>query len=54
MLFAENLGVIAAPRVPATAIAVTVAVAFLVANLIAVAPAQFAARSKPALVLRSE
>ena len=54
MLFAENLGVIAAPRVPAIAIAVTVAVAFLVANLIAVAPAQFAARSKPALVLRSE
>jgi ABC-type lipoprotein release transport system permease subunit len=54
MLFAENLGVVAAPRVPAIAIAVTVAVAFLVANLIAAAPAQFAARTKPALVLRSE
>jgi ABC-type lipoprotein release transport system permease subunit len=54
MLFADSLGVVAAPRVPATAIAVTVAVAFLVANLIAAAPAQFAARTKPALVLRSE
>ena len=54
MLFAEGLGVVAVPRVPAIAIAVTVAVAILAANVIAAGPAQFAARTKPALVLRSE
>ena len=54
MLFADGLGVVAVPRVPAIAIAVTVAVAILAANVIAAGPAQFAARTKPALVLRSE
>jgi ABC-type lipoprotein release transport system permease subunit len=54
MLFADGLGVVAVPRVPAIAIAVTVAGAILAANVIAAGPAQFAARTKPALVLRSE
>jgi FtsX-like permease family len=54
MLFADGLGVVAVPRVPTIAIAVTVAVAILAANVIAAGPAQFAARTKPALVFRSE
>jgi ABC-type lipoprotein release transport system permease subunit len=53
-LFANGLGVVAVPRVPAVAIALTVAAALVVANLIAAAPAQLAARTRPALVLRSE
>jgi hypothetical protein len=54
ILFADGLGVVAVPRVPLMALAVLVPCAVLVANLVAAAPAAAAARTRPAIVLRSE
>jgi ABC-type lipoprotein release transport system permease subunit len=53
-LFADNLGVVPEPINPWLAIAILVPVAVLVANLVAAIPAAVAARTKPAIVLRSE
>jgi ABC-type lipoprotein release transport system permease subunit len=53
-LFADGLGVVAAPRVPALALALTAVVALATANLVAAAPAHFAARTNPAQALRTE
>jgi ABC-type lipoprotein release transport system permease subunit len=52
--FAEGLGILPVPRVPAVAVLVTIAGALLLANLIAVFPARAAARARPADVLRTE
>jgi hypothetical protein len=53
-LFADELGVVAVPRVPLLAIALLVPCAVLVANVVGAAPAASAARTRPAIVLRSE
>jgi hypothetical protein len=53
-LFADGLGVVAVPRVPGVAVGMVVVVALAVANLVAAAPADVAARTRPARVLRSE
>jgi hypothetical protein len=53
-LFADGLGVVAVPRVPAVAVGVVVVVALAAANLVAAVPAHVAARTRPARVLRSE
>jgi hypothetical protein len=53
-LFADGLGVVVVTRVPLVVIALLVPCAVLVANLVAMAPAAAAARTRPAAVLRSE
>jgi len=53
-LFADQLGVAAGARTPVVAVVVAVPAALLAANLIAAAPARIAARTRPAVVLRSE
>jgi len=53
-LFADELGVVAVPRVPLLAVALLIPCALVVANLVAAAPAAAAARTRPATVLRSE
>lgn len=52
--FADGLGVVPEPRVPWLAIALLVPAAVLVANTVAAVVAAVAARTRPALVLRSE
>ena len=52
--FAGDLGIVAVPVVPVLTLAVAALVAVVIANLVAAAPAAFAARTKPATVLRSE
>jgi hypothetical protein len=51
---ADDLGVVAQPRVPLMALAAVAGGAVLVANAIAVVPGQIAARTQPATDLRSE
>lgn len=53
-VFAEQLGVVVEPRVPMVAILLLVPAGLLVANLVAAIPAAIAARTRPAVVLRSE
>jgi uncharacterized protein YbjT (DUF2867 family) len=53
-VFATQLGVLPEPAVPLTTIALAIPAALAVANLIAAAPAQAAAHTQPAAVLRSE
>jgi ABC-type antimicrobial peptide transport system permease subunit len=53
-VFATQLGVLPDPAVPLTTIALAIPAALAVANLIAAAPAQAAAHTRPAAVLRSE
>jgi len=53
-LFADQLGVAARARTPVVAVVVAVPAALLAANLIAAVPARIAARTRPAVVLRSE
>jgi hypothetical protein len=53
-LFADELGVVPQPRSPVIAVVLIVPLAVLVANLVAALPAWVAARTRPALVLRSE
>jgi len=53
-VFATQLGVLPEPVVPLTTIALAIPAALAVANLIAAAPAQAAAHTQPAAVLRSE
>ena len=52
--FADNLGVAAAVVMPAAAVLAVVALTLLVGNAAAVFPARSAARTRAALVLRSE
>jgi ABC-type lipoprotein release transport system permease subunit len=53
-LFADQLGVPASVALPVAAIALAVPAAVLLANLVAALPARSAARTEPAVVLRSE
>jgi putative ABC transport system permease protein len=52
--FASDLGVVVETRLPAAAIVLVVVGAFVVANLVAAVPAWLAARTRPAVALRSE
>jgi hypothetical protein len=52
--FAAQLGVLPEPAVPLTAIVIAIPAALVVANLIAAAPGQAAARTPPATILRTE
>jgi ABC-type antimicrobial peptide transport system permease subunit len=52
--FADGLGVIAVPRVPVAVVGLAVPAGLILANLIAARPARNAARTSPALVLRTE
>ena len=51
---AAQLGVLPEPAIPLTAIVIAIPAALVVANLIAAAPEQTAARTPPAAVLRTE
>jgi putative ABC transport system permease protein len=51
---ADQLGIPAEPRTPLGAIVLTIPAALILANLAAALPARSAARTRPALVLRSE
>ena len=53
-LLAAQLGVLPEPAVPITTILIVIPAALVLANLIAAAPAQAAARTQPAAVLRTE
>ena len=53
-LLAEDLGTLSEPRVPLLAIAIGVPVVVLLCNAVAYVPGRIAARTKPAVVLRSE
>jgi len=53
-VFADQLGVAAGARLPVAALVVIVPGALVAANLIAAVPARIAARTRPAVVLRSE
>jgi hypothetical protein len=53
-VIAEVIGVVPSARVPTVAVALLAPGAVLLANLVAVFPARAAARTKPAIVLRSE
>lgn len=52
--FADDLGIAPTVVVPVAAIALTVAAGLVIANLLAALPARTAARTAPAIVLRSE
>ena len=54
LLVNQELGSLAGPVIPATALLVTVPATVLVANLVAAVPARAAAATRPAAVLRSE
>ena len=49
-----QLGVLPEPAVPLTAILIAIPAALVLANLIAAAPGQAAARTQPAAILRAE
>jgi hypothetical protein len=51
---ADRVGVLASPRVPVPSILLLVPGAILLANLVAAIPGRIAARTQPALVLRTE
>src|SRR6266511_539517 len=53
-LFADQIGVVSEPSVGLSSILLTIPATILLANLIAALPARLAARTQPALVLRSE
>lgn len=53
-LLADNLGVVVRPQVPYLVLAAVAGAAVLLGNLIAFIPGQLAARTRPAVVLRSE
>jgi predicted lysophospholipase L1 biosynthesis ABC-type transport system permease subunit len=51
---ATQLGVLPEPAIPLTTIIITIPAALVLANLIATAPGQAAARTQPATILRTE
>jgi ABC-type lipoprotein release transport system permease subunit len=53
-LVADGVGVVNRPEVPLAALATIVPAAVLIANVIAALPARVAARTQPAVVLRTE
>lgn len=53
-LFADQLGVPPAPRIPTVAVVLAVPVALIVANVLAAGPGWVAGRLRPATVLRTE
>src|SRR5256714_9912144 len=53
-LFADQLGVVSQPAVGAVALALVIPATILVANLLAAAPGWVAAKTQPAIVLRTE
>jgi PPIC-type PPIASE domain/FtsX-like permease family len=53
-LFAEQIGVVPEPVTPLPLILLVVPAAVLLANVVALLPARYAARTSPALVLRAE
>ena len=53
-LLARQLGVLPEPAIPVALVAAVIPAMLVLANLIAVVPAALAARTRPALVLRSE
>jgi hypothetical protein len=53
-VFAAQLGVLPEPAIPLATILIAIPAALALANLIAAAPAQAAARTKPATILRTE
>ncbi len=53
-LFARQLSVVVEPTVPVLAIVLTAVIALVLANLIAAVPGRMAARTSPAVILRSE
>ena len=52
--YANGLGIIAAPRIPGVADLLVVPIGVLIANALALIPGRTAARTRPALVLRTE
>ncbi|MFN2607109.1 MAG: FtsX-like permease family protein [Acidimicrobiales bacterium] len=54
LLFAHQLGILPEPAVPVIALVVLAVATFVTANLVALLPARAAARTQPALVLRTE
>lgn len=52
--YAENLGILPEPRLPALLLLAILPVGLIVANLLALVPGRAAARTRPALVLRTE
>jgi hypothetical protein len=53
-VFAGELGIVPEPTVPVLAVLLIIPLALIVANGVATLPARAAARTRPALVLRSE
>jgi MacB-like periplasmic core domain/FtsX-like permease family len=53
-ILANGLGVVSSPIVPVLAVSIAAPVALVAAGLVAALPARSAARTKPAIVLRSE
>ena len=53
-LLAGQLGVVSVPRIPVLTLALIVPGAIALANLVSLLPARAAARTAPALVLRTE
>jgi ABC-type lipoprotein release transport system permease subunit len=53
-LLADDLGTLSEPRVPIVAIVIGIPVVVLLCNAVAYVPGRIAARTKPAVVLRSE
>jgi hypothetical protein len=51
---ATQLGVLPEPAVPLSAVVIAIPAALVLANLIATAPGQAAARTQPATILRTE
>jgi predicted lysophospholipase L1 biosynthesis ABC-type transport system permease subunit len=51
---ATQLGALPEPAIPLTTIIITIPAALVLANLIATAPGQAAARTQPATILRTE
>lgn len=52
--YAENLGIIPAPRLPALIVLAILPAGILIANALALLPGRSAARTRPAMVLRAE
>jgi ABC-type lipoprotein release transport system permease subunit len=53
-IFADRVGVVPAPRVPLLAVGLVIPATVVLANLLGVVPARSAARTRPAIVLRTE
>jgi len=52
--FADRVGVVPQARIPLLAVLIVIPAALVLANLVGVLPARSAARTQPAMVLRTE